>query len=78
MRRGESSERCFFIETILGSCWATYLPFLPSRLGEDRAASGAEVEKGAEAVAVRDIRFVVVEGDGLKRDRIEAGVWKSR
>jgi hypothetical protein len=73
MSRGERRERCFFIETILGSCWTTCLPFLAAR-----AESGVEVEKRA---AVRDTEVGVADanGDGgVKIERMEAGVWKSR
>jgi len=77
MRRGERRERCFFMETILGSCWTTCLPFLASRLeGAARAGRGVEVEKRA----VRDMVGVgvVVNGEGVNIDLRVGDDWKSR
>ena len=78
MRRGERRERCFFMETILGSCWTTCLPLLPSRLeGPPRAERGVEVEKRAAVGVVRDMVGVGAVGNG-EGDLMVGDIWKSR
>lgn len=82
MKRGFRSERCFFMETILGSCCGMWEPlpplplpaFLPGllpggpcRVGAPRAESDVLVERAETCCVLR------TAGEGIEERRMHAG-----